>query len=82
MNRYTIIIKDNKTNEKEEYNAIDYIFACVVKKEKGINYSDGSFSPSYYFDLTRLHLQMSEYLLKGFRENNKKTIEDNAKEVE
>ena len=82
MKRYTITIKDNETNKEKEFNAIDYIFACTVKKEKGINYSDASFSSSHYFDLTRLHLQMSELLLKGFRETNKEIIKENAKDVE
>ena len=82
MKRYTITIKDNETNEEKEFEAIDYIFACNVKKEKGINYASASFSPSNYFDLTRLHLQMSEFLLNGFRETNKEIIEENAKDVE
>ena len=76
MKRYTITIKDNETDNEKEYEAIDYIFACVIKKEKGINYSDGSFSSSQYFDLTRLHLQTSEMILQVFRENAKKVKEE------
>jgi hypothetical protein len=75
MSRYTITIKDNETNKEKEFEAIDYIFACVIRKEKGLNYADGSFSNSQYFDLTRLHLQTSEMILQGFRENNKKNEE-------
>ena len=71
MIKYEIIIKNMETGKEETFEAIDYIFACIIKKENGINYSDGSFSPSKYLDLTRLHLQMSELILKGFRENIK-----------